>query len=160
MSSCLLRHRPLATGPSEERLLWGSVSCSGLRRGAAEEVGGSRPTLRLREGWGEARHPWRQVSVFCLSGSFGGWGHLGWGPPAHQRVTGALPSVAPFQRPDSDSTQPDQVLLLRASGREATLTEERKRERHHGLPGPLGGTCLHVTAQPGRFCPLGQVHRP
>lgn len=60
--------------------------------------------------------------MFCLSGSFGGWGHLGWGPPAHQRVTGALPSVAPFQRPDSDSTQPDQVLLLRASGREATLT--------------------------------------
>lgn len=120
---------------------------------AAGEVGGSRPTLSLGEGWEEARHPPRQVAVLFIRflGRLGSPGVGSASPPASQ---GSSP-VSDFLRAgsDGDRTQPYQVHLLRASGREATLTEERKKD-------PVGcqvpsGTCLHVMAQPGRSCPTG-----
>lgn len=62
--------------------------------------------------------------------------------------------------------QPGQVLLLRALGREAALTGERKRERQRGLSGlrgtgmPSAKPASMSVAQPGCLCPLEQMHPP
>lgn len=108
--------------------------------GAGGEVGGSRPTPWLREGWEEACHPSRQVSAFRVSGSFGGWSHLEWGPPAHQRGKGALPSVAPFRggRQGQDAARSSPLAW---SIRKRSHSDWReKRERHRGLPGLPGAS--------------------
>lgn len=83
--------------PGASPLLEGVLLWPAPAPGAAGEVAGSRLTLLLTEAWEEPiLHQGRCLR--SVSGSFGGWGHLGRGPPAHQRVKGALPLVAPFRR--------------------------------------------------------------
>lgn len=141
MSSCLLRQRPLA------RILPRSVpspgggaalACSGPR--CSWGGGGIEADPPADGGLGGAHPPSRQVSAFCLRfiWRLGSPGAGSARPPESQ---GSSPISGPLPAGPTGTGRSSQ---LRALGREATLTEERKRERQGGLPGFRGRGGRHA----------------